>query len=104
MIDLDNLMSIDLDKLMLVDIEKLQAGEAVIYAECRSLGRLRVKHPTDPQVAAADAAWRLALAGRVDLMQRRVGDKFQYIAVKRWTVDRQPVQPVLPSQAVRCAA
>ena len=57
---------------MSIDLDKLQPGSALVYFEGpEPLARLRAKHPADPQVAAAAAAWRLALAGRVDLLQKR---------------------------------
>jgi hypothetical protein len=88
----------------MVSLDALRPGEALIYFEgAEPLARLRVKQPGDPQVAAADRAWDLALAGQADLIQRRYERGFQYLAVGRRQVDRRPVLPVLASQGVRAA-
>lgn len=90
----------------MVNLDTLRPGDVVIYTETGSLARLRAstKRQPNPQIAAADAAWRLACEGRVDLVQRRCESGFQYLAIARREVDRQPVLPVLVSQGERRAA
>ena len=85
----------------MVTLDALRPGQSVIYAETGSLARLRVKEPGDPQVAAADLTWQAAVRGEVDLLQRRVGGGFQYLAIRRRQVDRQPAQPHYQEIAVR---
>jgi hypothetical protein len=85
---------------MPISIDALQPGSALIYFEGTSLARERGAAIN----AAADLVWQAALRGEVDLMQRRVGNKIQYLVVKRRMTDPSPVQPVLPSQGVRRAA
>lgn len=51
---------------------------------------------TDRQLAsnarmARHGAWRLAQKGLVDLVQRRNGNRFDYLAIKRESRDRMPV-------------
>jgi hypothetical protein len=82
----------------------LEPGSVLVYCETSSLARLGAKHPEDPQIAAADAAWRLALEGRVDLLQRRSGNGIQYVLVGRYEVDRRPVLPALNVAEERRAA
>jgi hypothetical protein len=78
----------------MVSLDKLRPGEKVVYYEGASLARTRAKNPEDPQLEAADLAWRLALEGRVILAQRRT-DKgtMAYLAIGRREIDRQPVLP-----------
>jgi hypothetical protein len=83
---------------------KLRPGEAIIYFEGTSLARHKVKHPEDPQLEAADLAWREALAGRVSLVQRRTDKGFEYRAIGRSQVDRTPVLPHHHEIAARRAA
>jgi len=85
----------------IIEIDVLAPGQSVVYFKGSSLARLRAKRQPDPQVAAADAAFRLAVEGRVDLIQRRCESGFQYLAVGRHAVDRQPVQPHYQEIAVR---
>jgi hypothetical protein len=78
---------------MSIDVSRLRPGQSVVYYEgAEPLARLRSKHPEDPQLAAADAAWRLALEGRVDLGQRRTDKGVAYVAIARRQVDRSPVK------------
>jgi hypothetical protein len=87
-------------------LDTLQPGDVIVYAECKSLARLReiTKGRPAPQIAAAEAAWRAALAGRVSLLQRRTGDgMIQYLAVGRTAIDRHPVQPHYQEVARRAA-
>jgi hypothetical protein len=88
---------------MSISIDKLQPGEVVVYATTTSLARLResIKRQPAPQLASAEAAWEAALAGRVDLLQRRKGAVIEYIAIGRAAVDRHPVQPHYQEVAVR---
>jgi hypothetical protein len=79
---------------MSISIGELQPGEAVVYYKGRSLARGRNTTAEEPNLwlAAADAAWQAALAGRVDLLQRRTGDgMIEYVAVGRRKIDRRPV-------------
>jgi hypothetical protein len=78
---------------MSISLDKLKPGEAIVYYKGWSLarGRNTTAAEPDPQLAAADAAWQAALAGRVDLLQRRTGDGVEYIAIRRRAIDRRPV-------------
>jgi hypothetical protein len=76
----------------MVDIEKLRGGDVVTYFVGPSLAKTRVKNPEDPRLEAADAAWRLALEGRVILAQRRTDRGLEYVAIARRQVDRSPVK------------
>jgi hypothetical protein len=81
---------------MSISIDKLQPGELIIYYEGMSLarGRNTTAYKPDPQLAAADAAWEAALAGRVDLLQRHTGDgTIEYVVIRRRAIDRRPVLP-----------
>jgi hypothetical protein len=82
---------LDPDNQMSDELEKLRPGEAVVYFEGANLARQRVKDREDPQIAAADLAWDLALAGRVSLVQRRTDKGFEYIVIERSQPDRTPV-------------
>jgi hypothetical protein len=93
---------VDPDNQMSDELEKLRPGEAVIYAECKSLAKLRAKDRENPQVAAADAAWDLALAGWISLVQRRTGNgTIAYLAIGRRQVDSHPVLPHHQETAMR---
>jgi hypothetical protein len=85
---------------MFIDLDKL-AGDSAVYFEGASLARLKAKDPANPQIAAAELAWRLAVAGRAILVQRRTDKGFQYLVIGRRTVDRQPVEPLRQEIAVR---
>lgn len=82
---------------MSTEIGTLLPGESLVYATTESLAHDREFMRTRAaatSIAVADAVWKMALAGRVDLLQRRVASGFQYIAIRRRETDKQPVQPL----------
>jgi hypothetical protein len=87
-------------------LDKLQPGESVVYHTSRvSLARDRGGKKQSAVIAAADEAWQAALAGRVDLLQRRRPDgTTEYLARRRRRVDQRPVLPILTAQSERRAA
>jgi hypothetical protein len=85
---------------------QLKPGEKIVYYEGASLARLRekAKRQLDLVVTAADVAWRLALRGEVDLLQRRTDKGIQYFMVGRAAVDRHPVLPHQETEVKQRAA
>jgi hypothetical protein len=69
----------------------------VVYAKATWLGqrqryRASVHIIPDYLWATAKAAWRAYLDGRVVLVQRRDGARFDYLAIKRQSID--PVKDI----------
>jgi hypothetical protein len=89
---------------MTADLEHLQPGDRVIYYT-GSLASDRRAKKSPAALAAADEAWRAALAGRVDLLQHRLPDgRLEYIAIRRRAVDKRPVEPAITPQRERRVA
>jgi hypothetical protein len=68
-------------------------GARIVYWTGSSLAADRQVHNQTEELARA--VFRLAAAGRADLLQRRVDDEnFAYIIVKRSAPDRRPTTPM----------
>jgi hypothetical protein len=82
---------------MSISLETLRPGQTVTYYEGSSLAhdRQTTAKRRNPSLELADTVWELALASKVDLLQRRLADgTFAYLAIKRRSIDRKPVSPL----------